>query len=253
MDHLNLIALKKFPLIEPGDHLNEIILKSISDNNLLLEDGDILIIAQKIISKAENRYINLDDVIPSQTAIDLGVELNRNPAFLQLILNESKSIISTEKNVIIVEHNLGFIHINAGIDRSNIPQDENLVLLLPIDPSSSAEIIQSFISKSLNINISVVITDSMSRPYRSGVTNFALASANIQSLIDLKGESDIYGNTLKSTEIAIADELAAAAGLLMGQGDELKPVILMKGFSKSSYGINDALDLTVDEKNDLYR
>ena len=253
MDHLNLIALKKFPLIEPGDHLNEIILKSISDNNLLLEDGDILIIAQKIISKAENRYINLDNVIPSQSAIDLGEELNRNPAFIQLILNESKSIISTEKNVIIVEHNLGFIHINAGIDRSNIPQDENLVLLLPIDPSSSAEIIQSFISKSLNINISVVITDSMSRPYRSGVTNFALASANIQSLIDLKGESDIYGNTLKSTEIAIADELAAAAGLLMGQGDELKPVILMKGFSKSSYGINDALDLTVDEKNDLYR
>ncbi|MEJ6767745.1 MAG: coenzyme F420-0:L-glutamate ligase [Gammaproteobacteria bacterium] len=253
MDHLNLIALKKFPLIEPGDHLNEIILKSISDNNLLLEDGDILIIAQKIISKAENRYINLDDVIPSQSAIDLGEELNRNPAFIQLILNESKSIISKEKNVIIVEHNLGFIHINAGIDRSNIPQDENLVLLLPIDPSSSAEIIQSFISKSLNINISVVITDSMSRPYRSGVTNFALASANIQSLIDLKGESDIYGNTLKSTEIAIADELAAAAGLLMGQGDELKPVILMKGFSKSSYGINDALDLTVDEKNDLYR
>ena len=253
MDHLNLIALKKFPLIEPGDHLDEIILKSISDNNLQLEDGDILIIAQKIISKAENRYINLDDVIPSQSAIDLGEELNRNPAFIQLILNESKSIISTEKNVIIVEHNLGFIHINAGIDRSNIPQDENLVLLLPVDPSSSAETIQSFISKSLNINISVVITDSMSRPYRSGVTNFALASANIQSLIDLKGESDIYGNTLKSTEIAIADELAAAAGLLMGQGDELKPVILMKGFSKSSYGINDALDLTVDEKNDLYR
>ena len=253
MDHLNLIALKKFPLIEPGDHLNEIILKSISDNNLLLEDGDILIIAQKIISKAENRYINLDNVIPSQSAIDLGEELNRNPAFIQLILNESKSIISTEKNVIIVEHNLGFIHINAGIDRSNIPQDENLVLLLPVDPSSSAETIQSFISKSLNINISVIITDSMSRPYRSGVTNFALASANIQSLIDLKGESDIYGNTLKSTEIAIADELAAAAGLLMGQGDELKPVILMKGFSKSSYGINDALDLTVDEKNDLYR
>jgi coenzyme F420-0:L-glutamate ligase/coenzyme F420-1:gamma-L-glutamate ligase len=253
MDHLNLIALKKFPLIEPGDHLDEIILKSISDNNLLLEDGDILIIAQKIISKAENRYINLDDVIPSQSAIDLGEELNRNPAFIQLILNESKSIISTEKNVIIVEHNLGFIHINAGIDRSNIPQDENLVLLLPVDPSSSAETIQSFISKSLNINISVIITDSMSRPYRSGVTNFALASANIQSLIDLKGESDIYGNTLKSTEIAIADELAAAAGLLMGQGDELKPVILMKGFSKSSYGINDALDLTVDEKNDLYR
>ena len=253
MDHLNLIALKKFPLIEPGDDLNEIILKSISDNNMSLEDGDIIVIAQKIISKSENRYINLDDVIPSQDALDLGEELNRDPAFIQSILDESKAIISTEKNVIIVEHNLGFIHINAGIDRSNIPQDKNLVLLLPTDPSNSAAIIQSFISQSLNINISVVITDSMSRPYRSGVTNFALASANMQSLIDLKGETDIYGNTLKSTEIAIADELAAAAGLLMGQGDELKPVILIKGFSKSSYDINDALDLTVDEKNDLYR
>jgi len=253
MDHLNLIALKKFPLIEPGDDLNQIILKSISDNNISLEDGDIIVIAQKIISKSENRYINLNDVIPSQDALDLGEELNRDPAFIQSILDESKAIISTEKNVIIVEHNLGFIHINAGIDRSNIPQDKNLVLLLPTDPSNSAAIIESFISRSLNINISVVITDSMSRPYRSGVTNFALASANMQSLIDLKGETDIYGNTLKSTEIAIADELAAAAGLLMGQGDELKPVILIKGFSKSSYDINDALDLTVDEKNDLYR
>ena len=253
MDHLNLIALKKFPLIEPGDDLNKIILKSISDNNISLEDGDIIVIAQKIISKSENRYINLDDVIPSQDALDLGEELNRDPAFIQSILDESKAIISTEKNVIIVEHNLGFIHINAGIDRSNIPQDKNLVLLLPTDPSNSAAIIESFISRSLNTNISVVITDSMSRPYRSGVTNFALASANMQSLIDLKGETDIYGNTLKSTEIAIADELAAAAGLLMGQGDELKPVILIKGFSKSSYDINDALDLTVDEKNDLYR
>ena len=253
MDHLNLIALKKFPLIEPGDDLNKIILKSISDNNISLEDGDIIVIAQKIISKSENRYINLDDVIPSQDALDLGEELNRDPAFIQSILDESKAIISTEKNVIIVEHNLGFIHINAGIDRSNIPQDKNLVLLLPTDPSNSAAIIESFISRSLHINISVVITDSMSRPYRSGVTNFALASANMQSLIDLKGETDIYGNTLKSTEIAIADELAAAAGLLMGQGDELKPVILIKGFSKSSYDINDALDLTVDEKNDLYR
>ena len=253
MDHLNLIALKKFPLIEPGDDLNKIILKSISDNNISLEDGDIIVIAQKIISKSENRYINLDDVIPSQDALDLGEELNRDPAFIQSILDESKAIISTEKNVIIVEHNLGFIHINAGIDRSNIPQDKNLVLLLPTDPSNSAAIIESFISRSLNKNISVVITDSMSRPYRSGVTNFALASANMQSLIDLKGETDIYGNTLKSTEIAIADELAAAAGLLMGQGDELKPVILIKGFSKSSYDINDALDLTVDEKNDLYR
>lgn len=253
MDHLNLIALKKFPLIEPNDNLNEIILNSLKSNKLILEDGDIFVIAQKVISKSENRYVNLDDVNPSDRAFDLGKDLGRDPSFIQLILNESKSIISTEKNVIIVEHNLGFIHINAGIDRSNIPQDKNLVLLLPLDPSSSATNIQMFLSQEIGKNISVIVTDSMSRPYRSGVTNFALASSNLQSLIDLKGESDIYGNTLKSTEIAIADELAAAAGLLMGQGDESQPVVVVKGFNKSSYDINNAFDLIIDKDDDLYR
>jgi coenzyme F420-0:L-glutamate ligase/coenzyme F420-1:gamma-L-glutamate ligase len=172
---------------------------------------------------------------------------------MQIILDESSKILSTEKNVIIVEHKLGFININAGLDRSNIEQDNNIVLLLPDNPSASAINLQESISRKSNQSISLIISDSMTRPYRSGVTNFALASSNLQSLIDLKGELDIYGNTLKSTEIAIADELSAAAGILMGQGDDGQPVIIIKGFNRDQYSKNDAFNLIVNEEDDLYR
>jgi coenzyme F420-0:L-glutamate ligase/coenzyme F420-1:gamma-L-glutamate ligase len=124
---------------------------------------------------------------------------------------------------------------------------------LPENPTKSADLIQKQLSKRLDRNISVVITDSMTRPYRSGITNFALASSNLQSLIDLTGDEDIYGNLLKNTEIAIADEIAAASGLLMGQGSDMQPVILLKGFNKDKYDINNAIDLIVEKKDDLYR
>ena len=124
---------------------------------------------------------------------------------------------------------------------------------MPENPSKSADLIQKQLSRRLDRNISVVITDSMTRPYRSGITNFALASSNLQSLIDLTGDEDIYGNLLKNTEIAIADEIAAASGLLMGQGSDMQPVILLKGFNKDKYDINNAIDLIVEKKDDLYR
>jgi coenzyme F420-0:L-glutamate ligase/coenzyme F420-1:gamma-L-glutamate ligase len=252
MDHLKLVALKDFPLVKPHDNLATLIIESIKLNNINIEDGDVIIIAQKVVSKSENRYQNINDVIPTNEAIKLGQELKRDPGFMQIILDESSKIISTDKNVILVEHKLGFININAGLDRSNIDQKKNNVLLLPKDPSKSANNLQIDIAKETTKSISVIITDSMTRPYRSGVTNFALASSNIQSLIDLKGEEDIYGNILKSTEIAIADELSAAAGILMGQGNDAKPVIIIKGFDRNKYSKNDAFDLIVNE-DDLYR
>jgi coenzyme F420-0:L-glutamate ligase/coenzyme F420-1:gamma-L-glutamate ligase len=253
MHHLKLIALKDFPLIEPNDDLASIINKSINNNGIDIESGDVVVVAQKIISKCENRYVELKNIQPSKEATDLAKTLNRDPAFIQIIQNESKKIISTDKNVIIVEHKLGFININAGIDRSNILQNDDVVLLLPENPSKSAKDLQSAISANFQRDIALIVTDSMTRPFRSGVTNFALASANIPSLIDLKGDSDIYGNILQSTEIAIADELAAAAGLLMGQGSEKQPVVIIKGFDKKNYSTNDAFDLVVDEDEDLYR
>ena len=253
MHHLKLIALKDFPLIEPNDDLASIINKSINNNGIDIESGDVVVVAQKIISKCENRYVELKNIQPSKEATDLAKTLNRDSAFIQIIQNESKKIISTDKNVIIVEHKLGFININAGIDRSNILQNDDVVLLLPENPSKSAKDLQSAISANFQRDIALIVTDSMTRPFRSGVSNFALASANIPSLIDLKGDPDIYGNILQSTEIAIADELAAAAGLLMGQGSEKQPVVIIKGFDKKNYSTNDAFDLVVDEDEDLYR
>src|SRR5210317_2134 len=253
MDNLLIQALKEFPLIQPGDNLSSIILESCKHNKFILEDDDIIVIAQKVVSKSENRYKNLLEIKPSKQATNLAISLNRDPAFIQLILNESNEIISTDKNVIIVEHKLGFININAGIDRSNIPENKNLVLLLPEDPSSSSQKIYEDISSKIEKNISVIITDSMTRPYRSGVMNFALASTNIQSLIDLKGEKDIYGNILQATEIAIADELAAASGLLMGQGNDGMPIVIIRGFDRKHYLKNDAFNLIVKKEDDLYR
>ena len=253
MNSLQLIALDNFPLIEPDDDLVEIIVKSINSNNILIDDMDIIVIAQKIISKAENRFVDLDKIQISEEANKLAIKINKDPGLIQAIINESNKILSTDKGVVIVEHNLGFININAGIDQSNIPQKNNLALLLPKDPSKSAKKLGISLSKALNKNISVIISDSMTRPYRSGVINFALASYNLPSLLDLKGKEDLYGNKLKGTEVAIADELSSASGLLMGQTDEKKPVILIKGFDKSSHEVNDAFNLIVKENEDLYR
>ena len=141
---------------------------------------------------------------------------------------------------------------NAGIDLSNVPS-KKLALLLPEDPRKSAKDIQNYLSEKLNKKISIIITDSITRPYRSGVINIALASYNIQSLEDLKGQKDIYGKKLKGTEVAIADQIASAAGLLMGQGDEKQPIIVVKGLNKNTYQTNNAFNLIVKENEDLYR
>ena len=252
MKSLELLALNNFPLIKPGDNLASIILKSILKNQLIINDNDIIVIAQKVVSKAENRYVDLEKIKISDDAINLASKLNRNPGFIQAVINESNKILSTKKNVIIVEHKLGFINVNAGIDLSNVPS-KKLALLLPEDPRKSAKDIQNYLSEKLNKKISIIITDSITRPYRSGVINIALASYNIQSLEDLKGQKDIYGKKLKGTEVAIADQIASAAGLLMGQSDEKQPVILVKGLNKNTYQTNNAFNLIVRENEDLYR
>ena len=253
MSTIEITALKNIPFIEPGDNLIEIICNNLEENDQDIHENDVFVIAQKIISKSEDRYIDINKIEISNEAQDLAIKLNRHPGLIQCVLNESKKIISIEKGVLIVEHNLGFINVNAGVDFSNIPDDKNLALLLPSNPSKSANEIQKRLSKKLNKNISIIISDSMTRPYRLGVTNFALASSNIQSLIDLSGTTDMYGKSLKHTEIAVADEIASAAGILMGQSDEMKPIILVKGFDMNQYEINDAFNLTVNNEDDLYR
>lgn len=252
MNKIEITALNDIPFIEPGDNLIEIIVNSLNLQHQDIQDNDVFVIAQKIISKSEDRYVDINKIEVSNEAQELANKLKRHPGLIQCVLNESNKIISIEKGVLIVEHNLGYINVNAGIDFSNIPDTKNLALLLPINPSKSASELQKGLSNRLNKNISIIISDSMTRPFRLGVTNFALASSNIQALIDLSGTTDMYGKTLKHTEIAIADEIASAAGILMGQSDEMKPIILIKGFNKNKHKVNDAFNLTVKSEDDLY-
>ena len=254
MKKIELIALEDIPLINQGDNLVEIILKALEKNKVSLNDGDILVIAQKIISKSEGRYAFLNEISPSQEAKDLANKTDKDPRLVQLILNESKEVIRYRKGVIVVENNLGLIHANAGIDRSNLESDNDnpRVLLLPVDPDKSATEIKIEVLKQTEIKIGVIINDSSGRAWRNGIVGIAIGSSGAEVLSDLRGESDLFGNTLEVTEVGIADEIASAASLLMGQGKEGLPVILVKGMKKSS-DMNNAKALIRKASEDLFR
>ena len=205
------------PLIKPGQDLSKEIIKAISSESIEVDDGDVIAIAQKIVSKSENRYLDISLLSPSDEAITLSKQIDKDPKFIQAILNESKKVVRYRMGVLIVEHKLGFIHANAGIDRSNIDQEQDIVLLLPEDPDASAKAISKSLSKFFTKNISVIITDTMGRPFRNGIVGFTIGSHNIECLLDERGKKDLYGNKLRVTQIGIADELAAASSLLMGQ------------------------------------
>ena len=218
-----------------------------------VDNGDIIAIAQKIVSKSENRYFDISSLTPSQEAITLAKAINKEPNFVQAILDESKKVVRYRMGVLIVEHKLGFIHANAGIDRSNIDQQKDLVLLLPKDPDKSARKISESLSRYFQKDVSVIITDTMGRPFRNGIVGFTIGSHNIECLLDERGKKDLYGNELKVTQIGIADELAAAASLLMGQAAQKKPVVFIKGYQFKQNNLCDSQSLIRGEAEDLFR
>jgi coenzyme F420-0:L-glutamate ligase/coenzyme F420-1:gamma-L-glutamate ligase len=241
------------PLIKPGQDLSKEIIKAISSESIEVDDGDVIAIAQKIVSKSENRYLDISLISPSDEAITLSKQIDKDPKFIQAILNESKKVVRYRMGVLIVEHKLGFIHANAGIDRSNIDQEQDIVLLLPEDPDASAKAISKSLSKFFTKNISVIITDTMGRPFRNGIVGFTIGSHNIECLLDERGKKDLYGNKLRVTQIGIADELAAASSLLMGQAAQKKPVILIKGYQFKQNNLSDSQSLIRGEEEDLFR
>ena len=241
------------PLIKPGQDLSKEIIKAISSESIEVDDGDVIAIAQKIVSKSENRYLDISLLSPSDEAITLSKQIDKDPKFIQAILNESKKVVRYRMGVLIVEHKLGFIHANAGIDRSNIDQEQDIVLLLPEDPDASAKAISKSLSKFFAKNISVIITDTMGRPFRNGIVGFTIGSHNIECLLDERGKQDLYGNKLRVTQIGIADELAAASSLLMGQAAQKKPVILIKGYQFKQNNLSDSQSLIRGEEEDLFR
>jgi len=246
-------ALPDIPMVGPGDDLVEIIADGVARGGIEVRDGDVFVIAQKIVSKAENRYVDLDDVTPSARAIELAASVGKDPRHIEVVLSESSEVVRTRPNVMIVAHRLGFVMANAGIDESNIAQDRgHRVLLLPENPEASCERLKSGLDRRFGVDIGVIMNDSFGRPWRNGVVGVALGSAGIPALESRIGSPDLFGRPMQVTEIAIADELAAAASLVMGQAAEGQPIIHVRGFLSSAPRVA-ASALIRPKERDMFR
>jgi coenzyme F420-0:L-glutamate ligase/coenzyme F420-1:gamma-L-glutamate ligase len=251
---LTLTAVSGIPSVRPGDDIAALIGQALSEQSLTLVDGDILVIAQKIVSKSEGRFVCLDSITPSVRAREVARETHKEPRLVELILRESEEISRLAPGVLVVRHRLGFTSANAGIDRSNVQQEgeEETVLLLPLDPDASARQIRQQIEAASGMSIGVVISDSHGRPFRLGTVGVAIGVSGLPALWDRRGEADLHGYALQHTDVGVADEVAAAAGLLMGQAAEGLPVVLVRGLMLPPED-GRAADLIRPKEYDLYR
>lgn len=227
MPALTLTALEGIPEVVEGDDLVQIIADGLHRTGIVPADGDVLVVAQKVVSKSEGRRVALSGVEPSARARELAEVTRKDPRLVELVLRESVEVLRAKRDVIVVEHRRGWIMANAGIDMSNVDAGGEFVLLLPEDPDASCAALRAGLSGLADFG--VVINDSFGRAWRNGVTGTALGVAGLPGLVDLRGRPDRFGRELRTTEVAVADELAAAASLLMGQADEGRPVIHARG------------------------
>ena len=251
--HCSLFALPGIPDVQPGDDVGRLLLAALDRAGLAPQDGDVLAVAQKIVSKAEGRLVDLAEVEPGERARQLAGQTDKDPRLVELILRESDEVSRLRPGVIIVRHRLGFTSANAGIDRSNVgPGGEERVLLLPVDPDASAHRIRDLFIAERGATVGVVITDSHGRPFRLGTVGVAIGVAGLPALWDRRGETDRYGYRLQHTDVGVADEIAAAAGLLMGQAAEGQPAVLLRGLRLPVVD-GRASDLLRPKEMDLYR
>lgn len=248
------IALEGFPHIKSGDNIANVIVEAAEKNGVKIEDGDIIAVAQKIISKAEGRVMKLKETVPSRKAREIAKITGKSPRFVELILRETKSVIKASREVLLVEDIRGNVCINAGIDRSNVEEKGSLVLL-PEDPDVSAEKCRAGIRNLTGKNVAIVVCDTYSRPFRRGQVNFAIGVAGIELFRDYRGKRDLFGKILKVKNVAVVDEIAAAAELLMGQAKEATPVVIFKGLSEvvdfcEKCGMT---GLPISKKEDLFK
>ena len=247
---LELLAPAGFPLVRDGDPLWPLIQQTLDANGLSLRSGDVLVLAQKIVSKSERRYRRLADVAVSGRAREIAGQCRKDPRLVELILAESERIVRCAPGVLIVRHRLGFVHANAGIDHSNIEDGDAQVLLLPENPDESAARLRALIVQRVGADVGVIINDSSGRPWRLGTCGLALGSAGVQPLQDLRGAADLSGRELQVTEVAWIDEIAAAASLLMGAAAEGRPMVIVRGLSVA--GTGGAGDLIRPLEQDLF-
>lgn len=228
---LSITALPDFPRIVAGDDLATLIVRSLARASLELRSTDVLVLAQKIVSKSEGQRIDLKTVTPGPKALEVAQTVQKDPRLVELVLRESRRIIRMAKDVLIVEHRLGLIMANAGIDQSNVaePGGDEFALLLPEAPDASATRLRERLTALIGASPAVVISDSFGRPWRLGTVGVAIGCAGIASTLDLRGQPDLFGRTLKVTVVGHADEVASAASLVMGQANEARPVVLIRG------------------------
>lgn len=254
MEQLVLTALLDIPSVNPGDDITLIVKAALDRSEIVLELGDVIVITQKIVSKAEDRYVDLEKVNPSEYARCLADEVEKDPRLVEVILSESTDVVRKSIGILVTEHRLGFVLANAGVDSSNIDQSEGCsrVLLLPTDPDKICGEIQNRILTETGVCVAIIINDSHGRAWRNGTVGVALGSAGLPALLDLRGRPDIFGTDLKITQVGLADEIAAAASVLMGQGDEMRPVVHVRGVP---YPLSEgkASDLLRNKQEDLFR
>ncbi len=252
MTQLTLVALRGIPLVQQGDDLARLILDALNANEVVLQPGDSLVVTSKIVSKAEGRIVHLRDVTPTERALELAARTGKDPRVIELVLQESRSVSRVAPHVLVVEHRLGFVSANAGIDQSNLENGDEKVLLLPIDPDESARIIRQSLFESVGVQVGVIISDSHGRPFRLGNINVAIGVAGMPALVDLRGQSDLFGRPLKISIQGYADMVASAAGLLTGEGAEGLPIVLVRGLTYPPID-GRASEINRPPAQDLYR
>jgi coenzyme F420-0:L-glutamate ligase/coenzyme F420-1:gamma-L-glutamate ligase len=248
---LTIIPVKGIPDIESGDNLGEIIVARLKNQGEEFQDGDVTVVSQKVVSKAEGRVVNLSKVTPSPFASFVAKEAGKDPRQVEIILRETRKIIRMKAGHLITETRHGFICANAGVDASNVARGKDIVTLLPLDPDASAERIGKTIRKLTGKGVPVIVTDTFGRAWRMGQVNFAIGISGMKPIHDYRGSRDMYRHTLRVTEIAVADELASAGELVMNKSDKV-PVALVRGYGFRR-GKGTGKDLLRPEELDLFR
>ncbi|MCL5997754.1 MAG: coenzyme F420-0:L-glutamate ligase [Chloroflexi bacterium] len=228
---LELFPIEGLPIIRPGDDLAGMLSSALRPLNP--RDGDVLVVTSKIISKAEGRFINLRDITPSERALELAQVTRKDPRLVELILQESLVVSRAAPGVLITQHRLGFISANAAIDHSNVSTDIDIVLLMPVAPDNNALQLHECLSRAFDVHIAVVIVDSHGRPHRLGTVGVAVGVAGMPGVEDWRGRPDLFGYELQHTDIGLADMVASAATLLLGQAAEGVPAVLVRGVTYS--------------------
>ena len=227
---ITILPVPGVPMVQPGDDLGAVLSGALENAGLALQDGDVIVVAQKIVSKAEGCYVNLNDVEPSDRARDIGAAVNKDPEFVETVLRESVDVVRTAPGVLIVEHHSGIVMANAGIDRSNIDRgdDDGMALLLPKDSNASARKLRDALVEASGQTVAVVVADSVGRAWRYGTTALAIGCAGIEPLHDQRGDVDMFDHVLEVTEVALVDQIAAAANMAMGEATEGVPAAIVQ-------------------------